>query len=250
MLDLPEPPPACAHSGPAASALILLEMAAETGGVQGGNPHPFRRSRCRTTAGGSGPTGGCPPVQSWSFVGWDWSQYWSPSALSCIRPQHPHRVPSRASRSPSFPPLTSRCKSRTRQAAAAIGATAARHAVLSAFPHSKLLGSVLAVYKNSLTKEDCLCWLFNAVPSWGLHSVGGPRLTTCYANSGVLTFFVVVVVARTGKLLDEVGGTTRADGSPLPRGPKVSCRAAISPAPYARLRSGNQPRPRPAWIGI
>jgi hypothetical protein len=118
-----------------------------------------------------------------------------------------------------------------RQAAAAIGATAARHAVLSAFPHRKLLGSVLAVYKNSLTKEDCLCWLFNTVPAWGLHSVGGPRLTTCYANSGVLTFFVVVVVARTGKLLDEVGGTTRADGSPLPRGPKVSCRASISPAP-------------------
>ena len=132
----------------------------------------------------------------------------------------------------------------TRQAAAAIGATTARHAVLSALPHSKLLGRVLAVYKKSLTNEDCLCWLFNAVPSWGLHSVGGPRLTTCYANSGVLTFFVVVVVARTGKLLDEVGGTTRADGSPLPRGPKVSCGAAISPAPWARLRSGNRPRPR------
>jgi hypothetical protein len=118
-----------------------------------------------------------------------------------------------------------------RQAAAAIGAATARHVVLADFPHSKLLGSVLAVYRNSLTKQDCLCWLFNAVPSWGLHTVGGPRLTTCYANSGVLTFFVVLVEARTGGLLDEVGGTTQANGSPLPRGPKVSCRAALSPAP-------------------
>ena len=52
----------------------------------------------------------------------------------------------------------------------------------------------------------------------------------CYQNDGVLTFFLVVVNAGSGQVVDLVGSNAKADGRPLPRGVRVACPRPPSPS--------------------
>lgn len=97
----------------------------------------------------------------------------------------------------------------------------------------KLLGGTLASYQNSSSEVTCAqCWIFDAVPPWGLYAVTGRSGPTqpCYQNDGVLTFFLVVVNADSGQVVDMVGSDAQADGQPLPLGPRVSCPTPPGPS--------------------
>lgn len=90
----------------------------------------------------------------------------------------------------------------------------------------KLLGGVLAAYQDTSSGVSCAqCWVFEAVPPWGLYAVSGRSGPTqpCYRNDGVLTFFLVVVNAGSGLVVDMAGSNATADGQPLSRGPRVAC---------------------------
>ena len=68
------------------------------------------------------------------------------------------------------------------------------------------------------------CWVFDAIPPWGLRAVsGGPRGAPCFQNSGRLTFFLVALDARSGRVVDIVGSNAEPNGHPLPLGHRVSC---------------------------
>lgn len=97
----------------------------------------------------------------------------------------------------------------------------------------KLFGGVLANYHDSANGVSCTqCWVFDAVPPWGLYAVSGRSGPTqpCYQNDGVLTFFLVVVNAGSGQVVDLVGSNAKADGRPLPRGVRVACPRPPSPS--------------------
>ncbi|MDA8393632.1 MAG: hypothetical protein M0T72_00075 [Candidatus Dormibacteraeota bacterium] len=68
------------------------------------------------------------------------------------------------------------------------------------------------------------CWVFDAIPPWGLRAVsGGPRGAPCFQNSGRMTFFLAALDARSGRVVDIVGSNAEPNGHPLPLGHRVSC---------------------------
>lgn len=102
--------------------------------------------------------------------------------------------------------------------------TKAEAAASLADPGSVLGASVLAdVHDSRPGGTNCLCYVINAVPSWGMHTVGGGPAGQCFANQNVLTFNIILVDATTGEALNEIGGNAEPDGAPLPLGAKTPC---------------------------
>ncbi|MGC8473198.1 MAG: hypothetical protein ACP5PW_02160 [Candidatus Dormibacteria bacterium] len=70
------------------------------------------------------------------------------------------------------------------------------------------------------------CWVFDAIPPWGLKSVsGGPRGGPCFQDSGRMAFFLVALDARSGRVVAIVGSNVVANGHPLALGHRVRCSA-------------------------
>ena len=85
--------------------------------------------------------------------------------------------------------------------------------------------AALLSYSAPSRKLTCdQCWVFDAIPPWGLKAVsGGPRGGPCFQESGRMAFYVVALDARSGRVVDLVGSNVGANGHPLPLGRRMRC---------------------------
>lgn len=66
--------------------------------------------------------------------------------------------------------------------------------------------------------------MFGAIPPWGLKAVpGGPQGGPCFQDCWRMAFFLVVLDARSGRVMGLVGSNVGADGQPVALGRRVRC---------------------------
>ncbi len=86
--------------------------------------------------------------------------------------------------------------------------------------------AALLSYSDGSRKLSCNpCWVFDAIPPWGLRAVsGGPPGGPCFRDSGRMAFLLVALDAHSGQVVDIVGSNVGPNGHPLALGHRVSCR--------------------------